>query len=97
VALVKKTRRFGGTYRLPETSILTKRYPASYRTRKHLAYVRFEVYILSVRRLLVTADVIPILVTLMIEELRFSEMLVLTKATRHNITEDGSLQHPACF
>jgi hypothetical protein len=51
----------------------------------------------SVLQLLVTANVVPssqILVTLMMEKICFFETSVLTRATRHNISEDGILH---CF
>jgi hypothetical protein len=48
----------------------------------------------SVLRLLVTADISSsmILVTLMMEAIRFSETSVLTRVTLRNIPEDGILQ-----
>jgi hypothetical protein len=53
------------------------------------------VFLRTVRRLLVTANVVPsspILVTLLMEELSASETSVLTRAIWRNIPEDGILR-----
>jgi hypothetical protein len=83
-----KNLRFGGTYRLHHQGDKNRR------ARNNVSS-NSVVYLRRLRRLLVTANVIPsspILVTLMIVAIRSSETSVITRVTRLNIPEGVILQ-----
>jgi hypothetical protein len=68
--------------------------------RTFLDFVRFEVFLRIVLRLLVTSNVIPstpIFVTLIMVAIRYSETSDLTRATRRHIPEDGIVHFPMPF
>jgi hypothetical protein len=61
---------------------------------RHVAFERTDVSVRSLRRLLVTPNVVPSspsFITLMMEVLSSSKTSVLTRAKRRHIPEDGIL------
>jgi hypothetical protein len=61
---------------------------------RHMALVGIHIFIRNMLRMIVITKVAlssAILVTLMMEAIRSSETLVLTKDMQHNIPEDGIL------
>jgi hypothetical protein len=61
----------------------------------HAAKKRYNIFLCSLCRLIVTANFVPsssILVTLIMEALRSSETLVISRVAPHIIQEDGILQ-----
>jgi hypothetical protein len=82
-----KNRRVGGTYRLHHQDAKNERAKNSVSSNHQPKHSAKKYYVLSS----------PILVTLMMEAIRNSETSVLSRTTRHNITEDGILHFPSTF
>jgi hypothetical protein len=76
-----KNQRFGGTYLLHHQGYKNRR------ARNIIVFLRIDLRLLVTSILLISL----ILVTLMMEVIHYSETSVLTKATRHNISEDSTL------
>jgi hypothetical protein len=91
-----KNQQFGGTYHLrhqADENQWTRNVNSNWQ-RKHSAMKCFEsriVFLCKVLWLLVTANIpsLPVLITMMIEAICSSEMLVLARVTQRTIPEDG--------
>jgi hypothetical protein len=75
------------------TDVSEERIASIIRVKRIRELLSYYIFLHSVLRFLVIANVhrSPILVTMRIEAIRSSETSVLTRASRRNIPEDGSL------